>query len=336
MRLASRAACIRLSVLFAVLGVLVSCCWFNMIRMPGQSYGGPWRPLSAEETALRDQLRKDVEFLAGKIGDRNLIAYTQLTAAFDFIETVVSQAGLKAKRHGFDVSGKTCFNLEAEIPGRERRNEIVVIGAHSDTVLGCPGANDNGSGVAALLALARFFSRQEPQRTLRFVVFVNEEPPHFQTPNMGSWVYAKQCRTRGDKIVAMLSLETIGYYTDADGSQKYPFPVGLFYPSRGNFIAFVGDSSSVGLVRECVSLFRRDVSFPSEGAALVSWLPGTGWSDHWSFWQEGYPGLMVTDTAPFRYPHYHTENDTPDKLVYDRMARVVAGLQKVIGGLVNP
>ncbi|MBM3838509.1 MAG: M28 family peptidase [Verrucomicrobia bacterium] len=336
MRLASRAAWIRLSALSFVLGLLVFWGWFKMIRMPGHSFGGPWTPLSADEAALQDKLRRDVEFLAGKIGDRNLIAYTQLNAAADFIEKEFSQSGLTVNRLGFEVQGKTCLNLEAEMRGRTRAGEIVVVGAHYDTVLGCPGANDNGSGVAAVLALARSFSTNPPARTLRFMAFVNEEPPHFQTATMGSRVYAKHCRVRNDNVVAMLSLETIGYYTDAASSQKYPFPVGLFYPSSGNFIAFVGDTSSASLVRECVALFRGGAKFPSEGAALVSWLPGIGWSDHWAFWQEGYPALMVTDTAPFRYPHYHTENDTPDKLSYDRMARVVAGLQTVIAGLVNP
>ena len=336
MRFASRAAWIRVSVVILASGVLTFWAWFSMMRMPLRSYLGPLSPLTAEEISLRDQLQRDVEVLGRKIGDRNIIAYTQLTAAADFVESSLTNAGLAVNRRGFDVEGKTCFNLEAEVPGRPRPGEIIVIGAHYDSVLGCPGANDNASGVAALLALARFFSKQPTALTLRFVAFVNEEPPYFQTAKMGSRVYAKECRERGDRVVAMLSLETIGYYTEEARSQNYPFPVGLFYPSRGNFIAFVGNTSSAELVRRCVSLFRRNAAFPSEGAALPSALPGIGWSDHWSFWQEGYSALMVTDTAPFRYPHYHTENDTPDKLDYDGMARVVAGLRKVITGLANP
>jgi Zn-dependent M28 family amino/carboxypeptidase len=152
---------------------------------------------------------------------------------------------------------------------------------------------------------------------------------------MGSLVYARQCRQRNENIVAMLSLETIGYYSTAKGSQKYPFPVGLFYPSRGDFVAIVGNRANARLVRRCIASFRRQASFPSEGAALPGRLPGIDWSDHWSFWQAGYPGIMVTDTAPFRYPHYHTEQDTPDKLDYERLARVVAGLDKVLEDLAN-
>ncbi|MBI4663657.1 MAG: M28 family peptidase [Verrucomicrobia bacterium] len=307
-----------------------------MIRMPLQSYGGPWLPLSPEEARLQTKLRQNVEVLAGKIGDRNLITFTQLEAAAQFIETALRQSGHKVNRQGFEVHQKVCCNLEAEIRGSARADEIVVIGAHYDSVLGCPGANDNATGVAALLYLAASFATNRPARTVRFVAFVNEEPPYFQTEHMGSRVYAKRCRSRRDNIVAMLSLETVGYYTDEPRSQQYPFPVGVFYPSRGNFVAFVGNTSSAKLVRECVSIFRRAVPFPSEGAALMSILPGIGWSDHWAFWQEGYSALMVTDTAPFRYKHYHTENDTPDKIAYDRMARVVGGLQSVVSGLANP
>ena len=234
----------------------------------------------------------------------------------------------------------TCCNLAAEISGTSRADEIIVIGGHYDSVLveslPCPGANDNASGAAATLALARAFAELTPQRTVRFVLFVNEEPPFFQNPFMGSWIYAKRCRERDENIVAMFSLETIGYYSDERGSQKYPFPLGLLYPSTGNFIAFVGNVGSRKLVRESIGSFRRHAEFPSEGGALPGSMPGVGWSDHWAFWQEGYPALMVTDTAPFRYPHYHQASDTPDKLDYDRMSRVVDGLERVVSDLANP
>ena len=190
--------------------------------------------------------------------------------------------------------------------------------------------------MAATLALARAFAGRHGERTLRLVFFVNEEPPHFQTASMGSWVHARRCRQRGEKVVAMLSLETIGYFSDEAGSQRYPAPFSLFYPSTGDFIAFVGNYASRRLVREVVGSFRRRARFPSEGGALPGFIPGIGWSDHWAFWQEGYPALMVTDTAPFRYPYYHSVYDTPDRLDYDRMARVVSGLEGVVEDLLNP
>jgi Zn-dependent M28 family amino/carboxypeptidase len=223
--------------------------------------------------------------------------------------------------------------LEAQITGKTRSGEIVVVGAHYDTVPGTAGANDNTSGVAATLALARKFSKLENDRTLRFVAFVNEEPPYFQTDQMGSRVYARQCRQQGDNIVAMVSLETLGWYDDRPNSQNYPLPFGLLYPSTGNFIGFIGNIASRSLVRQAIGTFRQHEQFPSEGAALPEAIPGVGFSDQWSFWQEGYPAIMVTDTALFRYPFYHTPEDTIDKVNFDRLARVVRGLEKVVAGL---
>ena len=332
---ASPWAKIRLLLLSAICAILVVCAWFMMIRMPGQSYRGPLPALTEAEAALRDALRRDVEKLAGEIGERNCLRPDRLSAAAGFIQTSLEGAGYHAQRQEFQVAHVTCCNIEAQIAGRELPDDVVIVGAHYDSVIGSPGANDNGSAVAALLALARAFAGEKVGRTLRFVAFANEEAPYFKTDGMGSLVYARRCRQRGEKIVAMLSLETIGYYTDAAGSQQYPFPLSLFYPSTGNFIGFVGNVSSRHLVREVVGSFRRHARFPSEGAAMPGFITGVDWSDQWSFWHEGYPALMVTDTAPFRYPHYHQASDTPDKLTYDRIARVVAGLKGVVEDLVT-
>lgn len=320
------AAILRVLLLFA-LPALVA--WWVMIRMPGKSFRGEPLGLTSDELKLREELRADVQKLAGEIGERNVEHYEQLRASVDFIEQAFSEAGLRSRREGYDVGGKLCENIEVETSGG--RPEIVVIGAHYDSVLGSPGANDNASGVAALLALARRFAGKPAERTLRFVAFANEEPGHFQTREMGSWVYAHRCQERGDRISAMLSLETIGYFSNAPDSQKYPMPgLGLLYPSVGNFIAFVGNTSSRSLVRQAIASFRAQAQLPSEGAALPANIPGVGWSDHWAFWQHGYPAIMITDTAPFRYPHYHARSDTPDKLDYDSMARLVSRLEKVI------
>ena len=304
-----------------------------MTRMPGKSYAGPLLPLTQQESALRDGLRRDVEELAGEIGERHVWAPDRLGAAASFIETSLADAGYQVHRQQYVVGGQTCSNIEAEIAGTDLGDEIVIVGAHYDTVPGSPGANDNASGVAGVLALARLLAGSSMSRTLRFVLFVNEEPPHFHTEQMGSMVYAERCRERGENVVAMVCLETIGYYSDEKGSQSYPFPFSVLYPSTGNFIGFVGNLSSRGLVRKVVGAFRRHAHFPSEGGAVPAWVPGVGWSDHWSFWQQGYPALMVTDTAPFRYPYYHSHMDTPDMIDYDRMARVVGGLEGVVAEL---
>src|ERR1700686_506533 len=224
-------------------------------------------------------------------------------------------------------------NLIVEIDGGARANEIVVIGAHYDTVYDCPGADDNTSGVAALLELARALRNSHPARTVRFVAFVNEEPPWFQTENMGSLVYAKEAHKKKENIVAAVSIETIGMYSDVEGSQQYPEGFKSLYPSKGTFVAFIGDFSSHGLGRDAVRSFRAATQFPAEGSSAPAWISGVGWSDHWSFWQEGYSGIMVTDTAPFRNPNYHQPTDKPDTLDYDRMARVVHGLMRVVTDL---
>jgi Zn-dependent M28 family amino/carboxypeptidase len=329
----SRKAVIRLAVAAIVLVILAPIGWWLMIRMPGESYAGPLPPLTPGQAALRDELKQHVETLAGEIGERNVVLYTGLVAAVEYLETALADLGYEVERQEYTVAGKTCVNLAAEIPGTDLPEKIIVVGAHYDSVIHCPGANDNGTGVAATLALARALKGSTPRRTVRFVLFVNEEPPYFQRAEMGSRVYAKACRERGENITAMFSLETIGYYSDEPGSQHYPPPLGLVYPSTGNFIAFVGNYGSRDLVRQAIGSFRRHAQFPSEGGAPPGFIPGIGWSDHWAFWKEGYDGVMVTDTAPFRYPHYHRDTDTPDRIDYERTARVVDGLEAVIAEL---
>jgi Zn-dependent M28 family amino/carboxypeptidase len=305
-----------------------------MIRMPGSTSHGPPPPFLAAEKALASQLSKDVEALAGRIGPRNYAEYVQLLEAADYIEARFREAGYsEIFRENYVVAGKIFTNLSVEIRGKSMPDEIVIVGGHYDSVVGSPGANDNASGTAAVLALARLFARSAPTRTLRFVAFTNEEPPHFQSQQMGSRVSARNCRSRGENVVAMLCLETIGFYSDAEGSQNYPPPFSLFYPSTGNFIGFVGNVGSGELVRRAIRIFRERTPFPSEGAALPGFIPGVSWSDHWSFWEEGYPAIMVTDTALFRYPHYHATTDTPDKIDYLRCARVVHGLREVVAEL---
>ncbi|MHC4131433.1 MAG: M28 family peptidase [Planctomycetota bacterium] len=319
-------ALIRLFILAVI--VLLFCIWayVTIIKMPGESKNIP----SEIQASLKEELSWDVQQLAGAIGERNIWNYNNLVAAVEFIETSLIEAGYQVKRQSFRAEGEICYNLEVEVAGEAKPDEIVIIGAHYDTVFDSSGANDNGSGIAAALALARRFKNRKIGRTLRFVFFANEEPPFFQTDAMGSVVYAKSCREKNENITAMLSLETIGYFTDEPKSQQYPFPFNLFYPSTGNFIGFVSNIKSRKFLRQVISEFRKNCSFPSEGAAVPEMIPGIGWSDHWAFWQQGYPAIMVTDTAPFRYPYYHESEDTPDKIDYESLAIVVSGLEAVI------
>lgn len=305
-----------------------------MTGMPGGSHSGPLPPLTPEETALRERLKLHVKALAGNIGERHLWRHGALESAARDIEASLAGLGYAVASQLYVAHGKPVRNLEAELPGSGEPPEIVLVGAHYDTVAGSPGANDNASGVAAMIEIARLLAGSEARRAVRFVAFVNEEPPLFYGPDMGSRVYARRSFERGERIVAMLSLETLGFYTSAPGSQRYPNPLyGLFYPDRGDFLAFVGNLASRSLVRTAVASFRRHTAFPSEGIAAPGWWGGVHWSDHWSFWREGYPALMVTDTALYRYPHYHTADDTPDRLDYDSLARVTAGLARVVAEL---
>ncbi|MFL6514742.1 MAG: M28 family peptidase [Chthoniobacterales bacterium] len=315
------------------LAAIALVTWWFMIRMPGQNVRRA-AALSDDEVALRTELKADVQTLAGDIGERNLPRYPSLIAAAEYIEKSFTKAGLTPRRDTFELRGRACHNIEAEIAGSSP--DIVVVAAHYDSIYGAPGANDNGSGAAAVLALARRFASHHPRTTLRFVEFVNEEPPYFQTAEMGSLVYAGRCKARGDQIVAMISLETIGYFSDVPRSQVYPsLGLGAFYPKTANFIAFVSNLGSRHLLKRCLTTFRGTQKLPSEGGVVPSFIPGIGWSDHWAFWQHGYPAIMVTDTAPFRYPHYHQPSDTPDKLDYDRFALVVSGMQNVIADLIE-
>lgn len=300
------------------------------LHMPGKTHRGPLPPLTAEEARIRDRLAAHVQALAGEVGERNLWRYEALRAAAQYIEDGLRALGDAPSNEPFESGGPVVRNIIAERPGDPQAGQIILVGAHYDTVLGSPGANDNASGVAALLELARLLADRPLARTLRLVAFVNEEAPFFGSPQMGSLVHARGAQARGESIAAMLSLETIGYYSDVPGSQRYPFPLNLFYPEQGNFIGFVGNLGSRALVRRALDAFRQTTAFPAEGAAVPEQLPGVGWSDHWAFWQAGYPAIMVTDTAFYRYPHYHGPGDTPGRLDYARTARVVAGLARVL------
>jgi Zn-dependent M28 family amino/carboxypeptidase len=317
-----------------IAALAVAFAWLAFVRMPGRTFRGTPPPLTPAQLALRDALRSDVARLAAT--ERNVVLTREYDAAAKHISDSLIGAGYRVARQEYDVEGYHCANIEAELRGATKPDEIVIIGAHYDSVDEAPGADDNASGVAALLALARAFAHERPARTLRFVAFANEEPPYFQSESMGSYVYARRSRERGEKIVAMISLESIGYFRDEEGSQQYPSGVGWLYPSRGNFIAFVGNLGSRSLVRRACATFRRSATVASEGGALPSTLPGVGWSDQWSFWQHGYDAIMVTDTAIFRNPNYHTPRDTPETLDYDRLARVTDGMTAVVRDLCAP
>jgi len=274
-----------------------------------------------------------VERLAGDIGERNVFLSEALQRAALYIEQEWREMGYAVERNEYDVSDIRCANLVAARKGGARQSEIILLGAHYDSVAGSPGANDNASGVAALLEISRLFQAVEPQLTVRFVAFVNEEPPFFLTPEQGSLLYAEAARHRGDDIRLMASLETVGCYSEQPGSQSYPPVFRFFFPDRGNFIGLVSDFRSRAAMRRLARAFRMQSDFPLETVSTFRFVPGVSWSDHRSFWRQGYLVVMVTDTAFYRYRHYHTPSDTPDKLNYPELARVTLGLFKAFAVL---
>ncbi len=310
-----------------------------MMAMPGTSVREPLADASAHEQQLSERLESHVRTLAGEIGERNMQRGEALEAAADYVAAQFRAAGYEPTRQTYRLSGKaaeslagtSADNVVAELPGTQRPDEIVVVGAHYDSIMGSPGADDNASGVAALLQLARLFRERPQPRTLRFIAFVNEEPPYFLSEDMGSAAYAAAARERGDDLTAMMALDGIAYFSNEPESQRYPVPgPDLVYPDRGHFIGFVTRVRDAPLLKRAIGAFRAHASIPSEGTALPGMLPGIGWSDHWAFWQQDVPAFLVTDTLPFRYPHYHSAADTPDKLDYLRLARVTAGLEAVM------
>lgn len=284
---------------------------------------------------LMQRLRAHVYELAGKIGEHNIFHPGALHAAEAYITKEWEQQGYDVRKQTYTVQGIECANLEITCTGNSRNKDIILIGAHYDSVLGSPGANDNGSGVAALLELSRLFKDVTPETSLRFVAFVNEEPPFFYWGNMGSMVYAQAARQRGDPIRFMISLETIGCYLNQRGSQGYPLLLKYFYPDTGNFITFVSNLRSRHIMRDCVQAFSSVTDFPVQSIAALALIPGVSWSDHLAFWRHGYKAIMVTDTAFYRYPYYHRAQDTPDKLNYVPFTDMTNGLFLMLFQLAN-
>ena len=303
-----------------------------MTSVPGVSHEGPLPPLTPDQTHLAARLGEHVRGVATRPHNTGYPQELELAAVY--IERALAASGYDARPQPFQADGQEVRNIEVVVePAASAQDaKTLVVGAHYDSFLHAPGANDNGTGVAGVIELARLLGdlRGRSAIRIRLVLFVNEEPPYFKTELMGSLVYARRLKQSGESVAGMISLETLGFYSDEEGSQRYPPPLGLLYPTKGDFVAFVGLTSSRSFVRDAVGSFRAVAPFPSVGGTAPGFIPGIDWSDHWSFEQVGIPSLMITDTALFRYPHYHAPADTPDKVDYERLARVVSGLEQVI------
>lgn len=292
-------------------------------------------PLTEEMRQTAERLRRDVQTIAGDIGERNVQRrYDAYMAAADYIEKMLEGAGLEPRRTAFDSRGKTVYNIVVDIQGA---GAPIVIGAHYDTVSESPGANDNTSAVAVGLELARMAAKAPPGIALQFVFYANEESPYFMTEECGSYRHAHECREERRALTGMICLETIGFYTTKTGVQEYPQGLEPYFPPEGDFIAFVGNGASEPFLEKLLTGFREAALLPSEALSIPANLenlvvPDAWRSDHAAYWMTGYPAVMVTDTADFRYVHYHQPTDTPDQLCYEEMARLTLGLYGALRG----
>lgn len=304
----------------------------GMTWMPGASQHGARPPMTVEQQARQERLRGDVTHLATSIGERNMRLPGKLEDAGAYVEQQLAAAGWSVTSMPYLCRGVTVRNLVAEKRGVGRPDEIVLLGAHYDSVERSGGADDNASGVAVLLETARALQPRRLQRTVRLVAFVNEEPPWFRGPMMGSRVAARQFAERGDRLLQVLVLDAVGYFCD-DGCQRYPPLLDWFLPATGDFVAFVARTGDWLQLREVVGLFRTHATLPSEGLAAPRWVPGIDYSDHAEFWNAGYPGILITDAPTYRNDNYHRQSDTVDTVDFERLTRVADGVVEVVAGL---
>jgi len=278
------------------------------------------------------RLRETVETLCDEFTPRDYKHTENLDAAAEWIAAQFKDAGLAVHFQEYEVEGRRFRNVIARRPGTDpRKMGTDIIGAHYDAYGEFAGADDNASGVAVLLELVRTLPEMRHRRTHLFVAFSTEEPPYFGTEQMGSHVFAESLVEEDVKVELMVALDLVGYYSDEPRSQHFPVPgLGLYYPHRGNFAAIVGDLGSGASIKRVKDGMKAMNSIPVHSfRASPTWAP-VDLSDHWSFRQLGLPGVQVTDTAFMRYPHYHTAEDTPEQLDYERMAALVTALHGVL------
>lgn len=289
---------------------------------------------SASPEGNEANLISTVRYLSEEIGERSFRDLPKLNKTADYIESSLHSFGCIVSRQAFTYEGRTYYNVIGEVKGSHPdKKEILIIGAHYDTAVGTPGADDNASGVAGLLELARLTALGPAEKTIRFVAFSLEEPPVFGTKDMGSYAYAQQTAQEGVKVYGMIALEMIGYFCDEKGCQSYPTGVGWLFPDKGNFISFVGNLSSRSFTHKVKKSFTQAVNLPVETLNTFSSVTGVDFSDHRNFWKFGFDAFMITDTAFNRNRNYHEPGDTWEKLDFKRMNQMITGLYRAMRSL---
>ncbi len=280
---------------------------------------------TSDDKATSESLHAHVIRLSRDIGWRGIQQFDNLENAVQYITGYLEQLGYQVQWQRIAVQGRTVKNIIAQKTGVKYPEKIITIGAHYDSYFG-PGADANAGGVASLLELARIFADQQANATIHFVAFVNTAPPFFGGEDMGSVRYLKEIRQLGLKLSATIILDSLGYYTNDQNSQKYPPIFGFFLPNQGNFIGIIGNLKSLNLLRVVEPIMKKNLSLPVQAVVGFDFIN----SDHWVFWKEEFEAILITDTGPYRNPHYNRLSDTFQTLNYVNMAQVVRGLAGVI------
>lgn len=281
-----------------------------------------------------NKLREHVRFLSELSPGRNYLNISSLNKAADYIKEQFTRIGLAPEEQKFSIGGREYKNIMASIGPKDA--ERIVLGAHYDVWEDQPGADDNASGVAGLIELARHLNEMDSRLKYRvdFVAYTLEEPPFFPSDSMGSAVHAKSLKDAKTKVKVMYSLEMIGYFSDKPKSQRYPIGLmNLFYPATGNFISIVGRIGQARVVRKIKNSFKSSVSIGVESVTAPKWIPGVDFSDHRNYWNQGFTAVMITDTAFYRNDNYHLPTDTMATLDFERMAEVVKGVYASVMGM---
>ncbi len=278
----------------------------------------------------RENLYKHVKFLTSLDPPRNALNLKSLNKACDYIFKEMEKYSSNVYFQEFEVEGNIYKNVICEFG---KGNDLIVVGAHYDVCCEQPGADDNGSGVAGILELARMLNeyKKELKKRIQLVAYTLEEPPFFGTDKMGSYIHAEKLFEKKENLKFMISLEMIGYFSNEKGSQKFPVPVmKLLYPDTGNFIGIVGSPSDWFITRNIKIKMAEVSKIDIYSINFPNIIPGIDFSDHRNYWKFGYRGVMITDTAFYRNPNYHQTTDTIDTLDFEKMSEVVDGVFNVL------
>src|SRR5215510_15804444 len=317
MRVVIRAAVVTAGLVLAAL--LGGLAWIS------QPIG--WAPSAAPVERIDSRrLETHVRMLAETLAPRHWKRQDNLDRAAAYVGAQLAEAGARVTGQVYAVEGAGRYRNVTGSFGPEG-GERVLVGAHYDAAGPLPGADDNASGVAGLLELARLLGNRQLPMRVELVAYTLEEPPFFRSEQMGSAMHAKSLKREGAVVRVMFALEMIGYFSDARDSQHYPSSAfSLYYPTEGNFISVVGKIGDGMLVRRIKKAMTGATSLPVYSINATRLIPGVDLSDHSSYWREGYPAVMITDTAFYRNSNYHTRDDTAERLDYRRMSQAVEGV----------